>query len=905
LLFLVSTDSFQARIFAVGCILAACFFASSKAHATPANKTALAGHFEHLLPARLNDCITCHQHPGVESPQSLDDIPHNLFGDRLRQLGKELKAQKKDATLPVRLSLVSHEDADADGIANLTELLLGTNPGIAEEKPEAALLATASAKLLAYEKFQSRYPWRPFQPVRRPSLPEIVNHQPSGARQTAEGSPKGEAGGPNQSTIINGIDSILGAAMEDRGLTPRPEADRATLLRRVYLDLIGLAPTPEELRAFLADPSPLAYEKVVDRLLDDPRHGERWARHWMDIWRYSDWAGYKDMIRFSQPHIWHWRDWIVESLNADKGYDRMVVEMLAADEAEPENLDALRATGFLARNYEAERGQWMDAVIEHTGKAFLGITMNCAKCHDHKFDPISQHEYFAMRAIFEGHNIRTEPLPGELDTAKDGLVRAFDASLNPGTFLLERGDDRFPVKDKPIEPGVPAALGGALDVRLVKLPATAATPEKREYVRTALLKNAQAAVEKAAQACATATDAEKSLKLEASKASLHTLQAMLPLEKMEERGVAKSSPQWKSMSEVAAAAQLESNLLEAKVALAEANDALAIQIAKQKGAKGTPAKNQAQRAVDGANAKVASAAKALAAAEKAKASGAPFRPRPVKTYPDSSSGRRLAFAKWLTDPQNPLTARVAANHIWLRHFGRGLVETPSDFGANGRKPAHPALLDWLAAELMQSGWSMRHLHRLIVTSAAYRRSGTTDAADAKLDPDNVCYWKMPSRRMEGEVVRDNLLWVSGALDVTTGGPDIDNTLAESSHRRSLYLRHAQEKTVEFIQIFDGPAPNECYQRETSVKPHQALALMNSKLANDAAQALEAKLSAGTGADYSRFIEEAFLTVLSRPPTPQEVTLCSEFLDRGSPDAARARRNLLGVLLNHNDFVTIR
>jgi hypothetical protein len=694
--------------------------------------------------------------------------------------------------------------------------------------------------------------------------------------------------------------------MSDRGLTPRPETDKAALLRRVYLDLIGLAPTPDEIRAFLADNSPLAYEKVVDRLLDDPRHGERWARHWMDVWRYSDWAGYKDTVRFSQPHIWHWRDWIVESLNADKGYDQMVIEMLAADEAEPENLDALRATGFLVRNYEAERGQWMDAVVEHTGKAFLGITMNCAKCHDHKFDPVSQQEYFAVRAIFEGHNVRTEPLPGQLDTTKDGLVRAFDASLNPGTFLLERGDDRFPVKDKPISPGVPAAFGGSLDVHLVKLPPTAATPEKREYVKAALLSDARSAVEKAKEACTTgAADEDKQLRLQASEARLHTLQIMLPLEEMEDKGVSKTAPAWKTMAATAATAQLESNLLDARLALQEAKAALAAALAKQSSAKGTPEKNQTQRAVDAANAKVASTTKALEAAEKASTSGADLKPRAVKTYPDSSSGRRLAFAKWITSRENPLAARVAANHLWLRHFGRGLVETPSDFGANGRKPAHPALLDWLACELMDSGWSMKHLHRLIVTSAAYRRSGTSDAADAKLDPDNVCYWKMPSRRMEGEVVRDNLLWLSGKLDTTTGGPDIDFTLAETSQRRSLYLRHAQEKTVEFIQIFDGPSPTECYQRESSVKPHQALALMNSKLANDAALALEAKLSAATGADYRNFIDDAFLTVLNRPPKPEEVTLCAQFLDRGEADPAKGRCNLLRVLFNHNDFVTIR
>jgi hypothetical protein len=374
---------------------------------------------------------------------------------------------------------------------------------------------------------------------------------------------------------------------------------------------------------------------------------------------------------------------------------------------------------------------------------------------------------------------------------------------------------------------------------------------------------------------------------------------------MEDGGVVKSSAQWKSATEKAAAAQRESNVLVARVELLRAEAALAAETAKQDKVKDDAKANAGKKTLGAARADITVRANALAKAEKSLASGAEFQPRPVKTYPGSSSGRRLAFAKWITSRENPLAARVAANHLWLRHFGRGLVETPSDFGANGRKPAHPALLDWLACELMDSGWSMKHLHRLIVTSAAYRRSGTSDAGDAKLDPDDVCYWKMPSRRMEGELVRDNLLWLSGRLDTAKGGPDIDYTLAETSQRRSLYLRHAQEKTVEFIQIFDGPSPTECYQRETSVKPHQALALMNSKLANDAALALEAKLSAATGADYRNFIEEAFFTVLNRPPKPEEVTLCSQFLDREEADPAKGRCNLLRVLFNHNDFVTVR
>ncbi len=271
----------------------------------------------------------------------------------------------------------------------------------------------------------------------------------------------------------NPIDAFIAAEHESRGLTPRPEASRPVLLRRLYLDLTGLPPTPDELHAFLDDESADAYEKVVDRLLASPRYGERWGRHWMDVWRYSDWAGWGKQVRDSQPHIWHWRDWIVESLNRDKPYDRMIVEMLAADEASPDDLDALRATGYLARNFKLlSREKWMQDVVDHTGQAFLGVTLGCARCHDHMYDPILQKDYYQVRAIFEPHQVRIDRVPGVLDTAKDGIPRAYDAQLDAKTLLFVRGDDRNPT-GKPLAPGVPESLGGSFDVKPVTLPLAA------------------------------------------------------------------------------------------------------------------------------------------------------------------------------------------------------------------------------------------------------------------------------------------------------------------------------------------------------------------------------------------------------------------------------------------------
>src|SRR5688572_3925491 len=295
----------------------------------------------------------------------------------------------------------------------------------------------------------------------------------------------------------NPIDSFLAQKHREKNLTPRPEAARPILLRRVYLDLIGLSPTPEEQRAFLADTSADAFDKVVNRLLADPRYGERWGRHWMDVWRYSDWAGWSggNQIRDSKPHIWRWRDWIVESLNADKSYDRMLVEMLAADEIAPRDTNTLRATGFLVRNYKMlSREQWLEDTVKHTSQAFLGVTMGCAKCHDHMYDPISQAEYYQMRAVFEPHWVRTDHVPGDTNLMNAGLARVFDTDTNPPTYFFNRGDERKPDTNRVMRPDVPRSLGGTLDIQRVSLPWIAGHPGKEEFVYRDILAAAEKTV---------------------------------------------------------------------------------------------------------------------------------------------------------------------------------------------------------------------------------------------------------------------------------------------------------------------------------------------------------------------------------------------------------------------------
>ncbi len=918
------------RLFVPLMLTLLCLNTGTALHGTPANRSSLERHYDRFLSKELATCVTCHLPGTKKDPQSLEEFPHNPYGDRLRQLGQQLAASKKPRDIGTRLAAVSLEDSDGDGAANEVELLLGHNPGNREDKPSQQELASLKGKQAEFKKFLASYQWKPFETVRKPPVPKVKN----------------------KSWVRNPIDAFIAADHQLHELRASPEASKPVLLRRLHLDLIGLSPTPEEQRQFLADNSSRAYEKVVDRLLADPRYGERWGRHWMDVWRYSDWAGWSDgnQIRDSKPHIWRWRDWIVESLNADKGYDRMVLEMLAADEATPLDENALRATGFLVRNYKMlSREQWMEDTIKHTSQAFLGVTVGCAKCHDHMTEPISQRDYYRLRAVFDPHNIRTDRLPGELDTAKLGLVRAYDTTTNAITYLFVRGDERHPDTNQVMEAAVPPALCGSTALKLangrltpqsVDLPFFASQPDRREFVIQDLIAASGKAIQdariarensKTNSALSPEKLKEMELGISVAEAKCEALMATLKVEEFE-RNLGKEAESWRTAATEAVSTQRKAAVEEAK--LKHHQNSMALSEAQRKSdelskASSDPAKpkadviDKAAKEIESARKKLTEGEKSLADAEKElqAAPNTAYKPRPVESYPATSTGRRLAFARWLTETNNPLTARVAMNHLWLRHFGRGIVPTPSDFGRNGRPPSHPQLLDWLAGEFTAREWSMKAMHRLIVTSSTYRMASTPDALSAKSDPDNIHLWRMPSRRMEAEVVRDNVLHVTGNLDSTMGGPDIDHKLGLTSMRRSLYLRLAAEKEVEFLKIFDGPSVTECYERRPSVMPQQALALANSELAISQARLLAASLGTGARNDQD-FVRDAFVRILAREAKQEELELCAEFLaehanvkpeltkvstvkDVPTGASGRARENLILVLFNHNDFVTIR
>lgn len=950
----------------------------------------------------------------------------------------------------------------------------------------------------------------------------------------------------------NPIDKFLQQGHRQLGLTPQPEAPRIILLRRLYLDLLGVPPTTEEIAAFENDSSPRWYENTVDRLLDDPRYGERWARHWMDIWRYSDWWGLGQQLRNSQKHIWHWRDWIVESLNEDTPYDEMIRLMLAADELHPNDLSKLRATGFLARNYFLfNRTAWMEETVEHVGKGLLGLTMNCAKCHDHKYDPINQTDFYRLRAFFEPYHVRLDVVPGESDLTQDGIPRVFDAVPDAPTYRYVRGDERQPDESKVIAPGIPAMLelDVALQINPVELPAESWQPGRREWVLNAhladaqeQLKIAQSKLEQAKKAVSDAMAQEEKLAKakgntpveEGSKASdvfvetfetldtkrwrkldgdwIHTAgkveqkrdgqiwsalrylgeaprdfdamvkfrilggstyrslglafdvtpnEATQPNEKNSaqlvyvsaggskvqaafRRGDSWSYPPapaarkmtievnrdyvlriqvrdtlinvsvdgqpviaWRSpvarrtgslelmtfdalaefheftLTELDPTVPLRENsensgesvatVESARMAVAQAKreldlveHELAWAVAELESVErrvaairevtdeSVEAAVRAERKAAVAKAKqlLVSGEQRLATAAEDKRAviekeveglqnafteaqeklaapitpddtftpfvGAKWTPTrfqnsgaddPSLNFLPTSTGRRTALANWITDRDNPLTARVAVNHIWMRHMGQPLVKTVFDFGRNGTPPTHPELLDWLAAEFMNQKWSMKYLHRLIVNSAAYRMSSSMAGADAKhaIDPENDTFWRRFPIRLESQVVRDSLLSLAGTLDTTIGGPPIPAAQQAASKRRSLYFFHSNNERNLFLTTFDEALVKDCYRREQSIVPQQALALSNSQLVLESSEQIATKLYAQTK-EEAMFIREAFRNIVGIEPTEAEIAASQNAIaewQKLSGDTATARSHFVWALINHNDFVTLR
>ncbi len=767
-----------------------------------------------------------------------------------------------------------------------------------------------------------------FKPIVRPAVPNIRN---------------------SKLAIRNPVDAFINAALAREKLTPLPPADRGLLLRRVYLDLIGLPPTRVELHEFLADTSPEAYERAVDRLLNSPEYGERWARHWMDVWRYSDWFGRRQVpdVWNSAPQIWRWRDWIVRSINTDKGYDRMLMEMLAADELDPANDDSAVATGFIVRNwYALNPNQWMRDQVEHTGRAFLGLTLQCAHCHDHKYDPITQEDYFNFRAFFEPLYVRQDRWPGEADPGafqdynystlrkvqRLGAVRVFDKNLDAKTWFYTGGDERNRQTNR--APATPMAIaflhGDTVKVEPVALPPSVAYPGLKQFFQDAEIERVEKAVAAAKETLSKTNSPVNAARLAVAEAERESVLARIAADKARFLGTGGDT---NALCRAASKAERQFNLAIAKEKLIKPEADLDAAKKQTDSAKDDKAKEAAKATEKKADTALTAAKKVVTDAEAALAKDGTDYTAFSPSYPATSTGRRTALAKWIASRDNPLTARVAVNHIWGWHFNEPLVRTVDNFGRSGARPTQPDLLDWLAAEFIESGWSMKHLHRLIVTSEAYRRASASDASrsthhDSVTDSDDKFLWRMNTGRMETEVIRDSMLHLAGLLDSKMGEQELENKDMPTSNRRSLYFACYPEDggSGEFTKLFDAPSPAECYRRTRSIVPQQALALTNSKLVADTAAALVPRLTASLSESEqeqsSAFITAAFEEILSRRPSANELAESESFLAKqaelyrgkeaaakaGAPasDAsARARASLVKSLLNHNDFVTVR
>jgi hypothetical protein len=853
-----------------------------------------------LLKAR---CYACHGALKQKSGLRLDTVASmhkgsSDSGDVIDPASpvilERVTATEKDEQMPPEGARLSAEE-----VARLKSWIVAGAPAPADEKPEP----------------DPRKHWAYQVPKAAPAVAASANAAPS-------------------------VDTLLEARLHARGLQPQPEAPPEVWLRRVYLDLTGLPPSAEEVQTFLAayaaergastasEEPPWVMQQTVDRLLASPAYGERWGRHFMDIWRYCDWYGLGEQLRHSQKHIWHWRDWIVEALNADKGYDRMIVEMLAADEAAPEDRGALRATGFLCRNYYLfNRTTWLDEVIEHTSRAFLGITMQCTKCHDHKYDPITQADYYRMRAIFEPYHVRLDPWPGETNLEKNGLPRAFDLYLDKVTYLHRRGDEKNEDKSRALAPGVPEVLAFAdFRPKAVTLPAASRLPallpfelDDQLHAAEAGLAQASATFETSRQKLAGVLDLEQDnfgvvekaqaeldvagQELAAARAKPALLRAVFAADC--ERLSSKPNA---DLTAAAAKAEAVYQLARAEADLSKARQA-AMSAPKDQAAQLQKKVQAAEQACTAAKSKAATPGgkyTSLHASLKAAESPEDKDNADFQLYPATSTGRRLALAQWIANDRNPLTARVLVNHLWMRHFGASLVPDPSDFGLRCPAPLQQDVLDTLAVDFMEYGWSLKHLHRVMVLSKLYRRSSSNaGAADATLasDPENTCYWRMNPRRLESQAVRDSLLAAAGLLDLKQGGPSIDPAREESSLRRALYFVQNADVEHRFLAAFDNSNVLECYRRQESIVPQQALALANSKLTQECAAAMAKQSASLPDAD---FIDHAFLALLSRAPTDEERAACAETLAVvAKRHPAEARVLVLQALMNHNDFVTLR
>jgi hypothetical protein len=665
----------------------------------------------------------------------------------------------------------------------------------------------------------------------------------------------------------NPVDAFLLSAMTSKGLTPAPQADKRALVRRLYLDVLGLPPTPAEIDAFVRDRSPNAWPALVDKLLASPHYGERWARHWMDLVRYADSGGFEFDV--DRPEMYRYRDYLVDSFNRDKPYDLFIKEQIAGDEIAPTSDEAMIATGYLRLGTEGgNRLDQVDDLVTTTSLTFMGVTVGCARCHNHKFDPIPQKDYYRIQSVFFSTRPVEHPLVSAAEVAKN------KAESDRIEALLKPVRERKTAIEKPYHQQI-------VDREVAKLP---------DYMQVAWKTPA-------------------AQRTEGQRLNAKQIEDTLGIGSLR-----------KLVTEKDVVALMPDDVKAKHAAVKEEIAALDAQ---------KPKRLPTARAI-GERGRVAQIAYFLHRGS-ADARGSVMSPGVLSvaspeewSFPEpppdaTSSFRRKGFSEWLVSKTNPLTARVMVNRLWQHHFGEGIVRTPSNFGKMGEAPSHPALLDWLAVEFMERGWSLKAMHRLMLTSEAYKMSTSDVQHNIDIDPENRMFWRMPRVRLDVEAIRDSILATAGTLDRTVGGPSvfpyIDPDLFEKSSnrdwrgkpdsdpstwRRSLYVFSKRSIRYPMFETFDQPnLINSTDRRNRTTIAPQALILMNNPMVIFQSGKFAERIAKDAGPDVNAQVRLALSTALGRPATAAEVLRGAAFIKEGG---VTGLSDYCHLLFNLNEFV---
>ncbi|MCA9080192.1 MAG: DUF1553 domain-containing protein, partial [Planctomycetaceae bacterium] len=663
--------------------------------------------------------------------------------------------------------------------------------------------------------------------------------------------------------VRNPIDAFILTRLESNDLTPAVPADRATLVRRVYYDLLGLPPTPEQVSAFVSDDRPEAYTELVDSLLASPHYGEHWARYWLDVVRYAESNSFERDN--PKPFVWRYRDYVIDAFNSDLPYDQFILEQLAGDELENVTKQSIIATGYYRLGaWDDEpadplqaRYDELDDIITTTGQGFLGLTMNCARCHEHKLDPIPQADYYRLLAFF--NNTERYGVRGD-DSVRERSIRsiataeekaAFESELSQYNTRLEQLRKQLDEVEDRVRPHL---VGGELD------------DFKRDSVRRRVLE---------------------------TKVGEHLTRA-------EFNTYSQIRKEWTDLRNRPPRS---------------ADQALAITERR-----GEP---EATRILARGNPHVPSDEVQPGFPEVLGMET----PEITPLADGSSSGRRRVLANWIASPENPLTARVMVNRLWQGHFGRGIVRSTNNFGLQGDRPTHPELLDWLAAEFVEHGWSLKHLHRLILHSNAYQMSSTGNSQALAQDPQNDLFWRFDMRRLRAEEIRDSILAVNGALnldkmygpsmyplipaEVMAGqsrpGHNWENSPLEERMRRSIYIHIKRSLTVPLLAAFDvADTDFTCPVRFATTQPTQALGMLNSEFLNEQARVFAEFLKEHAGADVAVQVRLALRRTMQHEPEAEDVerglSLIETLQQDHGQNADQALQHFCLLALNLNEFV---